>query len=87
MAAGLEQTRDPVMKNFFDQKIEYDALRHDRESLEKIIADAQRGQAQYDAVLFLPSVNGGAGAAALREALTKLHAAKASLGDSAPGLH
>jgi capsular exopolysaccharide synthesis family protein len=79
IAPGVEQTRDPVMKNFFDQKIEYDALKHDRESLERIIADAQRGTVQYDAVLFLPSVSGGSGAAALRDALTKLHTAKAEL--------
>jgi capsular exopolysaccharide synthesis family protein len=79
VAPGVEQTRDPVMRNFFDQKIEYDALRHDRESLEKIIDAAQRGQAQYDAVLFLPSVNGGAGAAALRDALNELHSTKAKL--------
>jgi hypothetical protein len=46
------------MRNFFEQKIELDALRHDREALEKIIDAAQRGEAQYDAVLFLPSVNG-----------------------------
>ena len=79
VAPGVEQTRDPVMRNFFDQKFEYDALHHDRESLEKIIAGAQRGEAQYDAVLFLPSVNGGAGAAALRDALGKLHTAKGEL--------
>lgn len=79
VAPGVEQTRDPVMKNFFEQKIEYDALRHDREALEKIVADAQQGVGQYDAVLFLPSVNGGAGAAALRDALGKLHTAKAEL--------
>jgi len=79
VAPGVEQTRDPVMRNFFDQKIEYDALRHDREALEKIIDAAQRGQAQYDAVLFLPSVNGGAGAAALRDALGELHTTKAKL--------
>jgi tyrosine-protein kinase Etk/Wzc len=79
VAPGVEQTRDPVMRNFFDQKIEYDALRHDREALEKIIAEAQRGQAQYDAVLFIPSVNGGAGAAALRDALNDLHSTKAKL--------
>ena len=79
VAPGVEQTRDPVMKNYFEQKIDYDALRHDREALEKIIDAAQRGQAQYDAVLFLPSVNGGAGAAALRDALNELHATKAKL--------
>ena len=76
---GLEQTRDPAMKNFFEQKFEYDALHHDREALEKIIAGAQRGEAQYDAVLFLPSINGGPGAAALRENLGKLHTAKGEL--------
>jgi capsular exopolysaccharide synthesis family protein len=79
VAAGVEATRDPVMASFFQQKIEYDGLRHDREALEKIIADTQRGAAQYDAVLFLPSINGGPGAAALRDALTKLHATQAEL--------
>jgi len=79
VAPGVEATRDPVMTNYFQQKLEFDGLRHDRESLEKIIADAERGTAQYDAVLFLPSVNGGAGAAALRDALTKLHTAQAEL--------
>ena len=79
VAPGVEQTRDPVMRNFFDQKFEYDALHHDREALERIIGEAARGEAQYDAVLFLPSVGGGTGASALREALGQLHTAKAKL--------
>jgi len=37
VAAGLEMTRDPALKSFFDQKIEYDDVRHDREALQKVV--------------------------------------------------
>ena len=33
VAAGVQETRDPAIKNFFDQRFELDALRHDRETL------------------------------------------------------
>ncbi|MDP9201939.1 MAG: hypothetical protein M3P26_08460, partial [Gemmatimonadota bacterium] len=36
VAAGVEMTRDPALKSFFDQKIEYDDIRHDREALDKV---------------------------------------------------
>jgi hypothetical protein len=33
----LEMTRDPALKSFFDQKIQYDNLKQDRDALEKMM--------------------------------------------------
>ena len=51
VAAGVQETRDPAIKNFFDQRFEYDALRHDRETLEKSITDGADAIMAADAVL------------------------------------
>ncbi|MES2177433.1 MAG: polysaccharide biosynthesis tyrosine autokinase [Gemmatimonadota bacterium] len=56
VAAGLEMTRDPAMRSFFEKKIEYDNLRHDREQLEKTIAGAAAGTTPYQSLLLIPSV-------------------------------
>lgn len=78
VAAGLEMTRDPALKSFFDQKIEYDDTRHDREALEKVIAGAKAGTTPWEAALLIPSV-AKSGADALREAFNQLHIKQAEL--------
>jgi len=69
VAAGVvERERDPALLSYFDQKIEYDNLRHDREALETTIANAARNGVPYEGLLLIPSVAQNPGAEALREA-------------------
>lgn len=68
VAAGVEETRDPALTSFFKQKEDYDILRHDRESLDKVIADARQGKVPWESVLLIPSVAQSPGAEALRKA-------------------
>ncbi len=79
VAAGVEATRDPVLQSFFDQKIQYDNLRHDREALEKSIANASRGSVSYEGLLLIPSVAQSPGAQALRSAFQTLYETQAKL--------
>jgi polysaccharide biosynthesis transport protein len=79
VAAGLQDTRDPVMKSFFDQKIEYDNLRHDVDALQNTIAAANRKAVPWEAVLLIPSVAQSPGAAALRGSFDQLYKRQADL--------
>ncbi len=70
---GLEMTRDPVISQYFDQKVTYDNLRHDREVIEQAIAGARRsGTLNVAALSSVPSVASGAGAENLRAAILQL---------------
>lgn len=79
VAAGIEATRDPALQSYFDQKIQYDNLRHDREALETSVANAAAGGAPYEGLLLIPSVAQSPGAEALREAFRNLYQAQAKL--------
>lgn len=79
VAAGLEMTRDPALRSFFEQKVQYDDLRHDREALEKVITAGSSGNVPWEAALLIPSVAQSPGAAALRDAFNQLHAEQADL--------
>ena len=79
VAPGVELTRDPAMKSFFDQKIAYDDVRHDREALERVIADARAGTTLWEAALLIPSVAENPGAKSLRDSFDELHAKRAEL--------
>ena len=79
VSAGVQETRDPAIKNFFDERFEYDALRHDREALEKMITDTAAGPNRFEGVLFIPSVTQSPGAEALRAAFKKLYETQADL--------
>jgi len=76
IAAGLEMTRDPVLKHFFDQKLQLDSIRNDRESLQSILGGLQSGQLQSYALWSVPAVHGSP---ELTTALTELAAKEASL--------
>lgn len=81
LAAGLQETRDPVFKAFFDQKFEYENTKRDRESLERLIADSRTGPnpgvITSEALLALPSVV--LGSPTLKNALDDLTAKQAQL--------
>ena len=79
VAAGLQDTRDPVMKSFFDQKIEFDNLRHDVDALQSTIAAANKKTVPWEAVLLIPSVAQSQGAAALRGSFDQLYKRQADL--------
>jgi polysaccharide biosynthesis transport protein len=71
VAVGVEATRDPVLRSYFDQKQQYDDLRHDREAVEKAIANAVAGSAPWEGLLLIPSVTSNPGAQALRDAFKR----------------
>jgi capsular exopolysaccharide synthesis family protein len=75
---GVEMSRDPVMKSYFDKKIEYDNLRNDREALEKALANAA-GTGNFESVLLIPSVSQNPGAAELRGSFTQLYELQSKL--------
>ncbi len=77
-ARGVEE-RDPALASFFDQKIEHDNLRNDRESIEQTLAKAAAGRAPYEGLLFIPSVALSPGAQALRDAFRRQYDLMADL--------
>jgi capsular exopolysaccharide synthesis family protein len=79
IAAGVQLTQDPALKNFFDKKIEYDNLRADREALQKVLTNAAAGTVQYEAALLIPSVANNPGAQELRNSFDKLYKLQADL--------
>lgn len=74
---GLELTKDPVIKSFFDKRIELDNIRQDRIALEKVIAAG--GSQPYESVLLLPSVANSLGGKQLAEMFSKLYQDQALL--------
>jgi capsular exopolysaccharide synthesis family protein len=77
IAPGLSYTTDPVIKAFFDKKIELDELRQDRIALEKIIAAG--GTLPYEGVLMITSVTNSPGGKELQADFSKLYSDKANL--------
>jgi capsular exopolysaccharide synthesis family protein len=57
IAAGVSDTRMPVFNNFFKQKIDYDEVRHDRESLERSFAAVREGKLSINSLFAIPAVN------------------------------
>ena len=79
IAVGIEATRDPAMKSYFEQKQQYDNLKHDREAVEKAIANASAGSAPYEGLLLIPSVTDNPGGEALRAAFKQQYDLQAEL--------
>ena len=79
LAAGITDTRDPVMRSFFERRSELDNLRSDIKDLERTIADASKGATRYEATLLISSVATSPGAEALRKAFHDLYDAQAKL--------
>jgi polysaccharide biosynthesis transport protein len=77
VSAGTEEFRDPVFENFFDQKVQHEEVKRDREALERIVADARTGQITREAFYSIPNVV--AGAQGLRSALEELSTKEAQL--------
>jgi succinoglycan biosynthesis transport protein ExoP len=70
VAAGIEATRDPVMADFFGQKVALENARRSRESLEQLLEQLRLGKVDPQAFFALPMVL--AEAPELRAALEEL---------------
>lgn len=77
VAGGVELTRDPLLDSYFGQKLAYDNIRRDRETLEHAIGDATRGELNPNAFLAIPSVRESA--QSLRDAIGELSSKQAQL--------
>ncbi len=71
---GLQ--RDPAFTTFFTMRIEREQLRHDRESIQRALAEARQGRLPVNALEVVPSVQASS---ELRAALTELTAKQAEL--------
>ncbi|HWE43877.1 MAG TPA: polysaccharide biosynthesis tyrosine autokinase [Gemmatimonadaceae bacterium] len=76
VAAGLEVTRDPVLHHFFDQRLQLDSVRNDREVLARTVAAVREGRTPPSSLLAVPSVHL---APDLLAALTELSSKEATL--------
>jgi capsular exopolysaccharide synthesis family protein len=79
VAAGVEMSRQPALTSYFNSKIEYDNLKHDREAVERTIRGASTGNMPYEGMLLIPSVAQSPGTEALREAFRQQYQLKAEL--------
>ncbi|MBI2797599.1 MAG: polysaccharide biosynthesis tyrosine autokinase [Gemmatimonadetes bacterium] len=81
ISAGTQDTKDPTFRAFFDQKVQYENIRRDREALEKLIADSRSGPnpgvITAEALIGLPGVVQGS--PALGEALKDVTEKQAKL--------
>jgi capsular exopolysaccharide synthesis family protein len=79
IAAGVQETRDPVIRSYFDKKIEYDDIKHDVRLLQRLMAGAA-DSVSSEALLQVRSVASSTPAAeALRNALTEYRTAQSNL--------
>jgi succinoglycan biosynthesis transport protein ExoP len=77
VAGGIEMTRDPVLTSFFNNKIDLDNLRRDREALERMRAEMARGELDPNALWAVPAVNSQA--PDLKNALSEYSTAESKL--------
>jgi tyrosine-protein kinase Etk/Wzc len=76
MAAGLQVTRDPVFSNFFEMRLERDQLQRDRDAIQRVLQQAQRGGLPVAGLEVIPAVQQSS---ELRQALTELTAKRAEM--------
>ncbi len=58
VAPGIQQTRDPAIETFFGMRVEREQARTDRESIERVLRQVQRGELTIDALAAIPAVQG-----------------------------
>ena len=76
VAAGLEMTRDPVLRHFFDQRLQLDSVRNDRELLASTLHALAEQRTTPLSLLSVPSVHL---APELMSAMTELSSKQAAL--------
>ena len=79
IAAGLQETRDPVIRSYFDKKIEYDDIQHDIRLLQRLVLNS-RDSIPTEALLQIRAVGSGAPAGKeLRDVISEYRTAESSL--------
>jgi succinoglycan biosynthesis transport protein ExoP len=74
ISAGTAETRDPVVKKYFDMKIEYDDLRRDAQLLQGLITSLNKDSVPSEALLEVRAVaSGQAVTQSLRNAIAEYH--------------
>jgi succinoglycan biosynthesis transport protein ExoP len=79
---GIEATRDPVFKNYFDQKYELDALARDRAEIDRVARAVSSGPVDVNVVnrlLSIPTVTSDPGAKPLTQTLEELNGRQVQL--------
>jgi capsular exopolysaccharide synthesis family protein len=76
IAAGLQQTRDPVFTTFFNMRIEYEQIRRDRLRLQAVADGFEDGPVRIEALEVIPAA---AGSSELRRILDELVQARSEL--------
>lgn len=79
ISAGLEVTRDPVMKAYFDKTVQYDDVRHDVEQLQLLLSKVANDSIPGDAFLQIRTVANEPAAQALRTSVQEYHTVESSL--------
>ena len=80
IAAGVQETRDPVIRDYFTKKLEYDDIRGDVKLLRSLIADLGRDSVPSEALLQIRSTASGAPVAQqLRDAISSYHTTEGEL--------
>jgi capsular exopolysaccharide synthesis family protein len=86
IAAGIQETRDPVIKNYFDKQLEYDDVKHDAQLLQGLVGNISHDSVPGGALLQIRSVATGDGGAQLRSALADYNATAKELATARIGL-
>lgn len=76
IAPGLDVTRDPVFRNYFDMQVQVQQLSRDRERLQRIVDDFDRGVVRVEALELVPAA---ASSSELRVILADLVEARSEL--------
>src|SRR5690606_19629294 len=76
VSAGLQMTQDPVFDNYFSMKIQQEQLQRDRETINRVLADARNGPLSVFALEAVPSL---AQSPSLQASLAELNVQRASL--------
>jgi capsular exopolysaccharide synthesis family protein len=80
IAPGLSETRDPVMREYFNGKLAYEAVRQDISALEQLIRSVSHDSVPSDAFLEIRSVAAGTPATEmLRTSVKEFHIKESSL--------
>jgi capsular exopolysaccharide synthesis family protein len=79
IAAGVQETRDPVIKDYFDKKIEYEKIRGDMSLLQTLMASVARDSMPSEALLQIRSTADAPVALQLKNAIALYHTVELDL--------
>jgi capsular exopolysaccharide synthesis family protein len=79
LAAGLQETQNPVMADFFQRKIQYEDVKHDIRLLQDVLAIVQHDSMPNEALLDIRSVATQSSSTGLRTAIAEYRATQANL--------